>query len=291
MMLTLTLRRFGVFFLLSAALILASCDDFEGDQEIPAYIHIDSIAFEAGFGQGSSSHKITDAWVYIDGELIGAFQLPVNVPVLKKGSHELMIKAGIKLNGISSTRVNYPFYAPYYQDIVLTEDSITRVSPQVEYYSTTKFPWIESFESGGVSMEQTTDSDTILMKTNAPADVFEGNYSGVVYLDDSATYFEAATISAYTLPTSGKAVFLELDYLINNPITIGVIGQGGGQIIQTSVMYIYENTKWNKMYINLTPTIMDMGNSTEFKIFIGAVKLDGVSNPKMMIDNIKLLHF
>lgn len=291
MMFTLTLRRFGIFFLLSAALILGSCDDFEGDQKVAAYIRIDSIAFEAGFGQGSSSHKITDAWVYIDGELIGAFPLPATLPVLKNGKHELMIKAGIKLNGIASTRVNYPFYAPYYQDIVLTEDSITHVYPEVTYYSTTKFPWIESFESGGVSLAKTTDSDTLMLKTNDPADVFEGNYSGVIYLDDSATMFEAATISAYNLPTSGKAVFLELDYQINNPITIGVIGQGGGQIIQTPVMYIYENTTWNKMYINLTPTVMDMGNSTEFKIFIGAVKLDGVSHPKMMLDNLKLLHF
>lgn len=268
-----------------------SCDRFEGDQTIPAYIHIDSIAFEAGFGQGSSSHKITDAWVYIDGELIGAFQLPVTLPVLKKGEHELMIKAGIKLNGISSTRVNYPFYAPFYQDIQLTEDSVTNISPAVEYYPTAKFAWIENFESGGVSLEKTTDSDTILQKTSAPADVFEGNYSGVIYLDDSATLFEAATISAFYLPTNGSAVFLEMDYLVNNAITIGVIGQGGGQIIQTPVLYLYPNSKWNKVYINLTPEVTNMGNSNEFKIFIGAVKQDGVEHPKMMIDNLKLLHF
>lgn len=281
----------ALFLSLIAGAFLLSCDKFEGDQEIPAYIHIDSIGFQAGFQQGSSSHKISDAWVYLDGELVGAYQLPVTLPVLETGIHTIMVKSGIKMNGIATTRVYYPFYKPYSINTRLTEDSITYINPSVGYYPTTTFAWMEDFESGGVSLESTINSDTIIEKTNEPGDVFEGLYSGVIYLDDSATIYEAATINTYELPTTGSPVFIELDYLINNPITIGLIGEGSGQIIQYPVLYIYANSEWNKVYINLTSTLAGMTSSSQFKIFIGAIKEDGVEHPKMLIDNLKLLYF
>ena len=75
------------FFLLFFTTLLFSCNKFDGDQTIPAYIHIEKITLADNpiISEGSLSNRITDAWVYVDDELIGAFELPATFPVLKKG--------------------------------------------------------------------------------------------------------------------------------------------------------------------------------------------------------------
>ncbi|HEY0262319.1 MAG TPA: hypothetical protein VGB95_04790, partial [Chitinophagales bacterium] len=79
---------------------------------IPVYIQIDSMSVQTNQStQGSASSKITDAWLYVNGEQIGVFELPAKIPVLKSGDLRVSISAGIKDNGIANTRAAYPFYA------------------------------------------------------------------------------------------------------------------------------------------------------------------------------------
>ncbi|HOV12628.1 MAG TPA: hypothetical protein PLL90_12785, partial [Bacteroidales bacterium] len=67
---------------------------------VPSYIHIDKIDLNTTYEfDGSNSCKITDAWVYIDGDLQGIYELPATFPVLANGQHTIMVRAGIKLNG------------------------------------------------------------------------------------------------------------------------------------------------------------------------------------------------
>src|SRR3989337_3990814 len=81
------------------------------EEPIPSYIHIDAINLSTNYTiEGSSSNKILNAWIYIDDQSVGAFELPCTVPVLAVGSHEIKIQAGIKENGIDATRIYYPFY-------------------------------------------------------------------------------------------------------------------------------------------------------------------------------------
>ena len=59
------------FFLL-LVLAQSSCEKFSGNQTIPAYLKIDSIRLTTNYAtQGTALNAITDAWVYIDGQLIG----------------------------------------------------------------------------------------------------------------------------------------------------------------------------------------------------------------------------
>ena len=105
--------RFDVLFLSFIFLSLSSCEIYNPSEDEPSYIHIDSISLTTDYtAYGTASHKITDAWVYVDNELIGAFELPANVPVLKSGVHNINIRPGIKLNGIAATRSYYPFFNP-----------------------------------------------------------------------------------------------------------------------------------------------------------------------------------
>ena len=54
--------------------------------------------------------NITDAWVTMDGINLGVFELPAQIPILDEGEHNFRISPGIKENGMSATRMIYPFY-------------------------------------------------------------------------------------------------------------------------------------------------------------------------------------
>ena len=59
--------------------------------------------------EGELSHNITEAWVLIDDKVIGVFQVPFKIPILKDGMCNIKIYPAIKNNGISATKKIYPF--------------------------------------------------------------------------------------------------------------------------------------------------------------------------------------
>ena len=103
-------RKFTLYAFLVLAVfsvVFASCRKFEGSQTIPAYIHIESIVVDSltdYFTYGSTTSKITDAWVYVDDDPIGCFELPATFPVLKHGPHKVTVYGGIMSNGIAAAR-------------------------------------------------------------------------------------------------------------------------------------------------------------------------------------------
>ena len=104
-------------------LAFASCNKFEGSQTVPAYIRIDSIKVEGDYyTYGANTSNITDAWVYVDDQIIGCYELPTTFPILAKGPHKVSVYGGIQENGRGSARGPYPFYKPaVYSDLNLVE--------------------------------------------------------------------------------------------------------------------------------------------------------------------------
>ena len=98
---TRTLFIYNIFLLFSVILI-TGCEPKNDDELVPSYLHIDKIDVTSNYQQGTSSSKITDAWVYLDGTLIGSFELPATIPILTEGKQNITIYGGIKLNGISN---------------------------------------------------------------------------------------------------------------------------------------------------------------------------------------------
>ena len=82
---------------LVALLIISACQKEETPNTIPAYLKIDTITLD----ENNTTTNITDAWVYINDQLQGVYELPATFPVLKNDTQTLRIKAGIKLNGIA----------------------------------------------------------------------------------------------------------------------------------------------------------------------------------------------
>lgn len=274
--------------------LFSACELYNPTEPIPAYIHIDKINLvtAADGTQGSNSNKITDAWVYVDEKLIGCFELPSTFPVLYEGNHQLKIRAGIKVNGIAATRAPYPFYEAYTQTIDFQKGKRVTVSPTVTYRSNAHFDLLENFENIGTQVDTTINSDTTLQITTAPPsqNVFEGVHSAIAYLDANRTFFECATSTKYTLPTSGADIFLEFNYKCNYPFTISVIAYGTASSAQFAVLNYNPSENWNKAYVFLTPTISSAYTAVNYKIAWGLLNNTGADSIAFLIDNIKLIH-
>ena len=284
-------------YLMLVLLILPGCNIINPDEDPPCYIKIDSFTFnptptitEMG---SSSSTRIRDVWVYVDYEFQGAYELPVRFPVLKTGSRQVTLSPGIALNGIASTRSPYPFYKGLTQVMDLPANGEVKIEPVISYFDSVKCNFCEDFEGIGFSLTSTGNSDTIMYQLPpGDPDIKEGNGSGVVYLDNVGTRFEITSTTAYDLPGSGAAVFLELDYKINQAMNAGLfINTTGLTPQQIPLISLNPTNTWNKIYIQLGYTVSGYPNADSFQIYFNALKDPSVSKSEFYLDNIKVVSF
>ncbi len=291
------LINFRLLIFFGLIIFISSCEDFDGDQTIPAYIQVDKFILDKNpnLAEGSLSQKITDVWVYIDDELIGAFELPAKFPVLKKGKHKITLAPGIKMNGMSGTRVVYPFYKKVeITDSNLAEGKILHLDSTTThtiYSDNAKFSWKEDFEDGGVSIQKRNGSDTTLFATSLSGNVFEGFSSGMIFLNEIQNFYEVETIDKFVLPKNGSPVFLEMNYKTNNPIRVGLLSYYSSKIVQTATVVLNPTNEWKKIYINFTPDISDSYSALDYKVFFGEYKSSTNTTATILFDNIKLVHW
>ena len=283
--------QLSTFTLLATSIV--SCEIINPDEEIPSYIHIDTInVIITDPVQGSASHKISDAWVYLDENLIGAFELPVTLPILASGKHNIKIRAGIKLNGITASRVFYPFYDFYSQEIDLKLTKIDTLKPAVNYFSSAIFAWKEDFEDSGFKIEKLSGSDTAITLINDPSLVFEGNSCGAIFLDENKKIFKGSSLSStpLNLPKGGFPVFLEMNYKNNQRFHVGIIAVHPSYKSEVVVLTLNPSENWNKIYINLTNDVSNNVGATGYYLFLYAEKESSVSYPAIYLDNLKIIH-
>jgi len=279
------------FYLALFTVLITSCEKFKGDQELPAYVTIDSIYLTTVPSlQGSASASIVDAWVYLDDNLIGAFQLPARFPVLARGTHNLKILPGIKLNGIASTRMAYPFFAPIEITTDFTELDTTAVGIQkTNYQSSTIFDLIEGFEGITIAFDTTIQSDVGLELTT-PGDplTFEGNHSGIVQMDTLNQFFECVNNKDFTIPFA--QVFLEMNFRTNRVFAVGVYLYGPTTIQQVPIIYLNPTgDQWKKIYIDLTNSLNAYPGMQKFRVFISAIQTTPEPYTLLLLDNIKVV--
>ncbi len=64
---------------------MASCWPDGVEEPLPAYIYIPAFELRTTQGEGSASSAITDVWLTVNGEFLGAYELPARIPVLQTG--------------------------------------------------------------------------------------------------------------------------------------------------------------------------------------------------------------
>jgi hypothetical protein len=292
------LRRGLTLLFIYVCVGLVACDPFEKDGPIPAYIRIEkfTVQTKSDNSQGSGAHAIEDAWLYVENELIGVFEVPVTVPVIAIGKKRITIFGGIRKNGLANTRIPYPFYTTYNDtlDLVLTE--IDTIRPVVKYYDALKFPWLEDFEDNSISFSKSGTDVTVdsMYITKDQSLVFD--YDGVSNLASGAVdiplgsqIFQNASIESYDLPRSDD-VYLELNYKTDVALQTGLIATKTTTAIPLLLLFPTDG-EWKKAYISLAEDLNDPKYSgSEFKIFLDAVSNSDTSINQIFIDNVKIIH-
>lgn len=282
------LRR--IIVVVMCTLVLFSCEIINPEEKIPSYIYIDEFKLNTLSGQGGNTHKITDAWVYIDGNFHGVYELPATFPVLASGVHDIRLAAGIKMNGISSSREIYPFYTRYDIQRTLTEAKIDTFLPEVSYLSELSFSnlWLEEFEDAGMLMDTTSNSMVDIVQV---FDTTQGSKVGYVELSSTLYRFECYS-EQIVLPTNGSRVYIEMEYKCNQEFYTGLYAN----ILNSSmelvpVMAINSSSgQWNKIYIDLSQILVNYTNAKNFILYFSSEKSDDVTTGSISFDNIKIIH-
>jgi hypothetical protein len=271
---------------------------------VPSYIHIEKINAEYSPKQtyasvGTDSSNISDAWVYVNDQYIGAFQLPCTFPVLTSGTNQVVsIDAGIEVSGISAERAQYPFYAQYtLSNVTLTRGQRITISPTVTYLPSTIFAWMEDFESVSSSIVKdpnVNEPDTSVQITHNPSLIYQGKGSGVVSLTTAVPVFAGISSLAFKLSTNSDSLtYLELNYKSNNSFVIGVYTAPFvvGISVPLPAISVNPSTTWNKMYVNLSTALAAASGTTSFNVYFYMSRDSSVTLPVLYLDNIKVLHF
>ena len=279
-------RKFTLyaFFVLAVfAVTFSSCRKFEGSQTIPAYIHIESIVVDSltdYFTYGATTSKITDAWVYVDDDPIGCFELPATFPVLKHGPHKVTVYGGIMSNGIAAARATYPFYKPQiYESLNLVEDSIINLQPVLNYYPIgggVEKGWMEDFETANTLLP-VAGSDTSIIRINGSEAWHSPNsfYSGKIVLPPDSLDFTVATADEYSFHTGYlQYCMVEMDYNCNDAFFVGVMYYKNYQLVKHPLLRIQPTDtvndmpqRWNKIYVNIGPIMNENVTASYFKIY------------------------
>ena len=281
--------RYNLLLLLIFSLFLASCEIINPEEDVPAYVRVENISLVTDTSiQGSASSRITDAWLYVDNQPLGVYEMPVSIPVLAEGTHTISVRGGILVNGIAATRVYYPFYAFYNDTVNLTPGSVVTVAPVVNYFSGTVFALDESFSGPGFDIVPTPASDTtysVITGTNS----FEGP-TGAAYADAAHPVFECGPNDSLQLPVN-NAVYLELNYKSNTDFSIGMYAYTLQQSYNIFVLNIRATAEWKKIYVNLVDGISLYPNALAYKPYIRLVRNSTIGDAQLFFDNVKVVHF
>jgi hypothetical protein len=271
-------------------LVVTGCA--KGDK-VPSFLVIPEVTVTTTPLQGAPTSRITDAWVSVNDELLGVWELPARIPVLYEGDVVVRVDAAIKRNGMFDDRLRYPFFNAYTTNTTLTKFEDTTIDPVVTYSEQANF-WIEAFEEPGTLLNTTPASDTTLLRFTPiehPDIVLDNRPCGGFVLDEDHRYIRLYTDEDFEV--FGGPVFLELDYRTNIQFTIGVLYVFNGAPRVDPFVYVAPtirpdgNTYWNKIYVDLSP-VFNTGISQR-DIYIEGNLPDGTPLAQVFIDNIKLV--
>ena len=260
--------------------IFISC---EKNEKIPSYIKVNDVNLNYNQNFGSITENITDVWVYIEDNLQGVYEIPVEFPVLEEGIKNIRVKAGIKANGIASTRIQYPFYSSFLDTINLLKDETIEIFPTFSYNDAFN-AIIEDFENSGTTVDSTISSEIDFTIVNE-----DENKYAFAEIVSPLINFEIAT-QDLTLPQQGAPVYLELDYKSSTEFLVGMYINYPQDVVKSELVWVTSKQDWNKIYINLTQTVSESIGAQSFKVFINMRRNDPSSNEEISLDNIKVLY-
>ncbi len=279
----------------------AGCNVFDKPELIPSYIEVDEFVLVTASDEGTTSHKIKDAWVFIDEEFVGAYELPARIPLIANGEHNVQVYPGIYKNGVQAERVIYSFYTYFDSTYVLEPDETMYVTPEITYQDDLEW-WIEDFEDPSFKWTLfTTNSDTtmIVAKPSEYPDLFEGN-AGLIKMSSNNVYCEMRTEEPLfnDLPKQvNNDAYMELNYKCNYPFVLGLLHNNSGLAAYDKQALITFNPttddngemQWNKTYLYIPDVTNFFQQATEFDFYISVFNNEAEDGIEVYVDNFKVI--
>ncbi len=279
------MKFFNLIVALLACFLLNSCEVINPDEKIPTYVHIDSFSFVPTPNTGTSSQKITTAWVYFDTEPVGVFELPATFPILMDKPGKLTVTPGIMYSGLSNAQTQYPFFLSDTMTIspATASGSVINFIPKTRYISDSLLKIvIEDFEEGNSFL--TVGGDTGLVRVSDPSLVFEKNYAGYIHFANNKLSENIMSKSF----TARVESFLELNYKCSLPFEVGLQSTNASGQYFTAYLYGFKpRSEWNKVYVGLQDFITQYPNK-EYRVVIRVGPFDG-STGYVSLDNLKVI--
>jgi hypothetical protein len=310
-MLKLSRLLFCSFGVLSISFALTSCSTFDPPTVVPSYGHIDSIHFsipaDSANLEGSASSAIKAAWVYLDDNPVGTFQMPCTFPIVAgSGYHNIKIYSGVEAADANSAYSINPFYQFYSINVNLQQGKTTKFQPVSTYYNWVKFKYMENFDGespgsqpqhivryyGGGS--KAAGSDTVMFVTRNKSLVFDGtgsNGSGLVKLDENHTQYVGMTDPPDSLPYNGTPVYLEFNYRTTTFFSVGLFEED--TVIQISPSTIvYPSSTWKKLYVDLYSRTISTYHAypNNYRVYFLMNYNTGDVADTLLLDNIKIIY-
>lgn len=268
-----------------------SCDIINPEEDVPGYFIVNSIDVETAPLQGGPTSNITHTWLFQDGNNIGGFPFPSRIPILGEEEKELILSAGVQINGSSQSAVIYPFYTQQTFNVSLEPDERREVDLTLSYKENARFLMVEDFEFNNPFEMNLDDFDgsnlTISVESSA-----SGSNAGLMTVDsENPSIIVATNIVLDEVPINGTSVFLEIDYKNEVPFSIGLIGVAGATEISQEFIGLNARDDWNKVYVDFTDFVSDAG-FTSYRIFFRAQYDSSLGEfNKVFVDNIKFITF
>lgn len=274
-------------------LLLFSCAK---EQPKVSWLRIESFVLEENLfaqnDQGELTHSFTEAFVNMDGKYLGAFQLPIKIPIIDEGEHEILILPGVINNGISDTKRRYPFVEPFTISVnLLLEDTIS-ITPITRYYKETKF-LIEDFENAILKVETDGASQASIVKDNDPEILQWGNSYGAIFLNPTDSVFIGYTNFLENLPKQGAEVYLEFDYMNSNSLLTSVLSYSSSSFNDDIHVQVnpQEQPVWKHIYLDLKEIISFRMSATTNEQGFTAVLDESGTSKYIYLDNIKVVYY
>lgn len=288
-------KNYVFTFLFSSLLVLSGCVKNNPD---PSWILVNQWSLQSNINlsgaEGELTQNFSDAWVYVNDECMGVFELPVKIPVLKSGSVNIKVYPAVKINGISATKTIYPFCSVFSMNATLVQNETLTVSPTTHYVDNAQFI-IEDFEGANIKLENDPNTSSAnFTLDNVDLQSFNGNAYARVGLNSTDSNWVAYTTFNSFLP-KGKEVYLEIDYYNTISVTTGLIAIAPSGIVRNVNIQLNKQdpskVKWKKMYINLRELIGASDVNAYFDHSFEAWLTTGAPATEIRIDNIKVVYF
>jgi hypothetical protein len=281
------MRLFGIVLLL---IFIYGCNKEKLKAREAYFVQTDKAVVATTYSlEGTSNHKITDIWYYVEGDFKGAFPVGSLLPIPATGPAQVQFIAGIKNNGISATRKPYEFYQAYVLDTSVAPGVTVNRNFVFQYKPGLRFHMIEDFETVGgfstIELKKSNDTDTGFAVISDPNHVYEGQKSIYMTMSDDRPFLRLLSTNTFSLPASGATVYLELNYKCSQPFEVGIYSD----FTYKPAVTVNTSEDWNKIYVQLTAAVSSNPVTTKQGFYLKAIKSS--DNPFIYIDNIKIISY